>query len=227
MPVMVKPATRLLALLACLSLLVLLTGCSGRKLSTSVQDQVFVPGPKKEAKVEPPPPAELAPPPAALVPPPLPPAEAAPPRVALVPSPPPPAEPAPPSVALVPPPSAPVAPPLVPAAEPLVLSDVYFDYDQSMLRSDAKTVLEANARRLKADNSRTLLIEGHCDERGTVAYNLVLGEKRARMVKQYLEDLGIASSRIQMTSYGKEKPFCSAHSADCWQQNRRAHFVLQ
>ncbi len=196
---MVKPATRRIALLACLGLLVLLTGCSGRKLSTSVQEQAFVPGPTKEAKVEPPPP----------------------------PPPPPPAEPAPPPAARVPPPPAPVAPPPAPAPEPLVLSDVYFDYDQSALRNDAKAVLEANARRLKADNRRELLIEGHCDERGTVAYNLVLGEKRARMVKQYLEDLGLASSRIQMTSYGKEKPFCSAHSADCWQQNRRAHFVLQ
>ena len=206
---MVKPATRLIALLACLVLLVLQTGCSGRKLSTSVQDQAFVPGPTKEAKVEPPPP----PPP----PPPL--TEPAPPPAARVPPLPPPAEPAPP-----PPP---VAPPPAPTPEALVLSDVYFDYDQSALRSDAKAVMEANARRLKADNSRTLLIEGHCDERGTVAYNLVLGEKRARMVKQYLEDLGIASSRIQMTSYGKEKPFCSEHSADCWQQNRRAHFLLQ
>jgi peptidoglycan-associated lipoprotein len=87
-------------------------------------------------------------------------------------------------------------------------------------------VLEANARRLKAENGRKLLIEGHCDERGTVEYNLVLGERRAQTVKQYLQDLGVPSSQIQITSYGKEKPFCTDHSEACWQSNRRAHFVL-
>jgi len=103
--------------------------------------------------------------------------------------------------------------------------DVYFDYDQFVIRSDARAVLEANARSLKAENSRKLLIEGYCDERGTVEYNLVLGERRAQMAKQYLQDLGVPSSRIQITSYGKEKPFCLDHSEACWQSNRRAHFV--
>ena len=72
-----------------------------------------------------------------------------------------------------------------------------------------------------------LLIEGHCDERGTIEYNLVLGERRAQAVKTYLVDLGIAASKIQTISYGKEKPFCTRHSVQCWQQNRRAHFVLR
>ena len=103
--------------------------------------------------------------------------------------------------------------------------DVYFDYDQFVIRSDARAVLEANARSLKAENSRKLLIEGYCDERGTVEYNLVLGERRAQTAKQYLQDLGVPSSRIQITSYGKEKPFCLDHSEACWQSNRRAHFV--
>jgi peptidoglycan-associated lipoprotein len=198
MPKMVKPVTSFTALVACLSLLVLLAACSGRKLSTSAQDQGLVPGAPKKAKVEPP--KELARAPE---------------------SPPPPKE-----EALAPEPAPPPAP-VAPGPEPLVLSDVYFDYDQFVLRSDAKTALEGDARRLKVENGAQVLIEGHCDERGTVAYNLVLGERRARMVEQYLKDLGVASSRLQITSYGKERPFCSVHSDQCWQQNRRAHFVLQ
>ncbi|MGH7206043.1 MAG: peptidoglycan-associated lipoprotein Pal, partial [Nitrospiraceae bacterium] len=123
------------------------------------------------------------------------------------------------------PPPPPVAPP-PPAAEPFALADVYFDFDRFVIRSDARAVLEANARRLKAENGRKLLIEGYCDERGTVEYNLVLGERRAQAAKQYLQDLGVPSSQIQITSYGKEKPFCTDHSEACWQSNRRAHFVL-
>jgi peptidoglycan-associated lipoprotein len=123
-------------------------------------------------------------------------------------------------VAAVPPPA-----PELPV-KAVTLDDVFFDYDRFAIRGDAKTVLEANAVTLKAESGKKILIEGHCDERGTVEYNLVLGEKRARAARQYLEDLGIASSRIQITSYGKEKPFCTEHKSDCWQMNRRAHFVL-
>ncbi len=183
----------------CFCVLGLFVGCAGRKVSTSAQDQTLVPGqpPKvEEAKVEPPAPAPAPPEP--------------PQAVAKV-------EPAP----LPPPP--PAAPP--PAPGPLALVDVYFDYDQFVIRRDARAVLEANARSLKAENSRKLLIEGYCDERGTVEYNLVLGERRAQTAKQYLQDLGVPSSRIQITSYGKEKPFCLDHSEACWQSNRRAHFV--
>ena len=191
---MAKPVASFTALVTCLSLLVLLAACSGRKVSTTAQDQALMPGPPKAAKVVAPPEPPPPPPPKEEV---------------LAPEPPP-----PPAAA-------------APGPEPLVLSDVYFDYDQFILRRDAKAALEGNARRLKAGNGATLLIEGHCDERGTVAYNLVLGERRARMVEQYLKDLGIAPSRLQITSYGKERPFCSVHSDHCWQQNRRAHFVLQ
>ena len=186
--------------LLCFCALGLLVGCAGRKVSTSAQDQTSVPGqpPKGEkAKVEPPAPAP-------------PPAE--PPQAAAK------VEPAP-----LPPPS-PVAPP-PPAPGPLALADVYFDYDQFVIRNDARAVIEANARWLKAGNGRKLLIEGYCDERGTVEYNLVLGERRAQTAKQYLQDLGVPSSQIQITSYGKEKPFCVDHSEACWQSNRRAHFV--
>ena len=183
----------------CFCVLGLFVGCAGRKVSTSAQDQTLVPGqpPKvEEAKVEPPAPAPAPPePPQAIA------------KVEPVPLPPPP----------------PAAPP--PAPGPLALVDVYFDYDQFVIRSDARAVLEANARSLKAENSRKLLIEGYCDERGTVEYNLVLGERRAQTAKQYLQDLGVPSSRIQITSYGKEKPFCLDHSEACWQSNRRAHFV--
>jgi peptidoglycan-associated lipoprotein len=132
-------------------------------------------------------------------------------------------------------PSAPIAPmsppaqPTPPMAEVLAaaLADVYFDFDRFAIRTEAKKVLEANARMLKSKDGWKLLIEGHCDERGTADYNLVLAERRAQSVKRYLGELGLPDSRVQVISYGKEKPFCSEHSDDCWQQNRRAHFVLK
>jgi peptidoglycan-associated lipoprotein len=123
------------------------------------------------------------------------------------------------------------APPseLAPApSQPQVeLADIYFDYDQYIIRGDAQSVLETNAVWFKAGPDRTVLIEGHCDERGTSAYNLVLGERRAAAAKRYLQDLGVAPSRIKIASYGKERPFCTEHSEACWQSNRRAHFRLQ
>ncbi|MBI4400638.1 MAG: peptidoglycan-associated lipoprotein Pal [Nitrospirae bacterium] len=122
---------------------------------------------------------------------------------------------------------APEAPPPTSASQLDALADVFFDYDRFTIRNDAKAVLEANARLLKAEKGWKLLLEGHCDERGTADYNLVLGERRAKAVKRYLEDLGVPSSRIQTTSFGKEKPFCGEHSDACWQKNRRAHFQLQ
>ncbi|WP_455246119.1 peptidoglycan-associated lipoprotein Pal [Petrachloros mirabilis] len=115
--------------------------------------------------------------------------------------------------------------PALPPAEPVAeLSDIYFDFDQAAIRDDAQSVLEANAGILRSTPETKLVIEGHCDERGTGAYNIVLGERRAQSVKRYLEDLGVDSSRIQVTSYGKERPFCTEHSEECWQSNRRAHF---
>jgi len=76
------------------------------------------------------------------------------------------------------------------------------------------------------DSSAILSIEGHCDERGTNEYNLALGDRRAKAVKDYLVSLGVPSSRIETISYGEEKPLCSAQNEDCWAKNRRAHFVL-
>ena len=107
------------------------------------------------------------------------------------------------------------------------LGDVFFDYDRFQIRKDAMPVLDANAGWFRANENKTVLIEGHCDERGTVAYNLVLGEKRARAAKRYLQDLGVQASQLQITSYGETRPFCKQANEDCYQQNRRAHFVTK
>ena len=118
-----------------------------------------------------------------------------------------------------------------PAPEPVVesgLSDVFFDYDQYAIRSDAVPILEKDAELLKSTYKDSgVLIEGHCDERGTVEYNLELGKRRAQAVKDYLVDLGIDESRIRIVSYGKERPFCTESKPSCWRQNRRGHFVRQ
>jgi peptidoglycan-associated lipoprotein len=106
------------------------------------------------------------------------------------------------------------------------LGDIFFDFDQYHIRKDAAAILHGNAAWLHRERGKSFLIEGHCDERGTIAYNLVLGEKRARATKRYLQELGIASSRIQITSYGEVRPFCKEHNEGCWQKNRRAHFVV-
>ena len=89
-------------------------------------------------------------------------------------------------------------------------------------------MLEKDAELLKSIYKDSgVLIEGHCDERGTVEYNLELGKRRAQAVKDYLVDLGIEESRIQIVSYGKERPFCTESEPSCWKQNRRGHFVRQ
>lgn len=108
-----------------------------------------------------------------------------------------------------------------------VLGDVFFEYDSFQINKDAMPTLDSNARWLRANGSKTALIEGHCDERGTLAYNLVLGEKRARAAKKYLQDLGVPGSQLQITSYGETRPFCEQQNEECYQQNRRAHFVTK
>ncbi|MEQ1793030.1 MAG: OmpA family protein [Nitrospira sp.] len=107
------------------------------------------------------------------------------------------------------------------------IGDIYFDFDQYTIRHDAQSVLEGNGQWIRTASGKSLLIEGHCDERGTLAYNLVLGEKRAKSAKRYLENLGIPSSRLQTTSYGEVKPSCKEHNEGCWKYNRRAHFAIQ
>ncbi len=108
---------------------------------------------------------------------------------------------------------------------PVSLSDVFFDFDQYNLSGEAKGTLESNARELKRVADSGVTIEGHCDERGTKAYNLALGEKRANAAKDYLVTLGVTASRINTISYGKERPFDSGHDESAWAKNRRAHFV--
>jgi peptidoglycan-associated lipoprotein len=118
-----------------------------------------------------------------------------------------------------------------PAEDPLAwaaaLADIHFDYDKSAIRKSEQGKLADAAKLLKADGKRKVLVEGHCDERGTSAYNLALGDRRAKAVKKYLEDLGVAGSRIQTTSFGKERPLCTEQNEDCYQRNRRGHFVAQ
>jgi peptidoglycan-associated lipoprotein len=107
------------------------------------------------------------------------------------------------------------------------LQDVFFELDSWTIMDGGKQALGADAQWLKANDGKTLTIEGHCDERGTQAYNLVLGERRAKAVRSYLADLGIDAKRLVVTSYGKDRPFCREHTDDCYQQNRRGHLVLR
>ena len=106
------------------------------------------------------------------------------------------------------------------------LQTVYFDYDSADLNSSVISTLEANAQFLKDNPSVEIQIEGHADERGGIQYNLALGEKRARSVKQYLEALGVESGRMSTMSYGKERPKAFGHDEAAWSQNRRANFVI-
>ena len=106
------------------------------------------------------------------------------------------------------------------------LKDAFFDFDKYDLRDDARTALAADAQWLKRYSSIQVLVEGHCDSRGTEEYNLSLGQKRAAAVKDYLASLGIDGSRVNTVSYGKTRPFCTEENENCWQQNRRGHFVI-
>jgi peptidoglycan-associated lipoprotein len=106
------------------------------------------------------------------------------------------------------------------------LKDAFFEYDKADLRDDARAALASNAEWLKKYRSVQFLIEGHCDERGTAEYNLALGDRRANAAKEYLVSLGVDASRVKTVSYGKERPFCNQASEDCWQQNRRGHFLV-
>lgn len=106
------------------------------------------------------------------------------------------------------------------------LQTVYFDYDKYTIRSDARGALRANAGWLKSNPSATVQIEGHCDERGTIEYNLALGERRANAAKNYLVRMGVDSSRLSTISYGEERPVASGSDESAWAQNRRAEFVV-
>lgn len=106
------------------------------------------------------------------------------------------------------------------------LQPIYFDFDRSVIRDDAKPILKANAEYLKAHPKAKVRIEGNCDERGTIEYNQALGQRRAASAKKYLADMGIPGKRITLISYGKEKPVCTEATEECWQKNRRDELVV-
>lgn len=106
------------------------------------------------------------------------------------------------------------------------LKMIHFDFDRYFIREDAKPVLESNAAWLKKFRTTKILIEGHCDERGTEEYNLALGEKRARSTMDYLASLGISPDRMKIISYGKSQPLDPGHDEIAWQKNRRAQFLI-
>jgi len=162
------------------------------------------------------------------------------PQVAAAPPVPPPAAPPAP-----PPPAPPPAPPrAVPAPAALTeeeifqrktldqlnaerpLSDVFFDYDMSEIRADARGPLQMNADWMKKWTGTQIMLEGHSDSRGTSEYNLALGSRRANTIRDYMVSLGVPTTRITVVSKGKEAPVCSDENEACWQQNRRGHFVI-
>jgi peptidoglycan-associated lipoprotein len=106
------------------------------------------------------------------------------------------------------------------------IADAFFEYNDSSLSSDAQTALTNSATWLKKNGQYNLLIEGHCDERGTEQYNLALGDRRANQAKEYLVTLGVDAARIRTVSYGEERPFDPGHDESAWSKNRRDHLVL-
>ncbi len=104
--------------------------------------------------------------------------------------------------------------------------DAFFDFDKADIRPDARDALAKTAQFLRSEPQVKVTIEGHCDERGSVEYNLGLGDRRAQAVRQFLANLGISADRLNTVSYGKERPFCTTSDETCWQQNRRGHFIM-
>ena len=116
--------------------------------------------------------------------------------------------------------------PLIDIAELSELKDIHFRFDQYGIDNNAKTTLRENAEYLKQNPEMKIEIEGHCDERGANNYNIALSERRAGSTKRFLVSQGIDSSRINIISFGEEKPFCFESNETCWLENRRAHFIL-
>ncbi len=106
------------------------------------------------------------------------------------------------------------------------LDPVFFNYDESEILPEARTILQRNADWMRMWPSTRIRVEGHCDERGTNEYNLGLGDERANAVRDYLVSLGIQASRVQTVSRGEESPFCSDSHEGCWSRNRRGHFAI-
>lgn len=125
-----------------------------------------------------------------------------------------------------PPPPAPAAAPNLAELFSQNVQDAFFDFNKSNIRPDARDALQKDAEFLRSYPQVSVTIEGHCDDRGSEEYNLGLGQRRADSAKQYLVSLGISADRIKTMSWGKEHPFCTEQNETCWQQNRRAHFVM-
>lgn len=104
------------------------------------------------------------------------------------------------------------------------LQSIYFDFDMSLIRSDAVAAMQGNAGYLKQNPGVSVTVEGNCDSRGTNEYNLALGQRRAQSAKDYLINLGVNSTQLNTASYGEEKPVCYQNNESCWQRNRRADF---
>ena len=107
------------------------------------------------------------------------------------------------------------------------LKDVFFGYDSWTISEEGRQILSRDAEWLRTHGNAQIKVEGHCDERGSSTYNLVLAEKRAKAVRNYLTDLGVKPERLSVVSYGKERPFCNEHAETCYQQNRRGHLVVK
>jgi peptidoglycan-associated lipoprotein len=128
---------------------------------------------------------------------------------------------------------APLAGPAAPRPSPKefaaidALKDVHFEFDKYDIRPEDAKTLDANASWLKSNAENLVLIEGHCDERGTNEYNLALGERRAKATMNYLVSQGVQANRITIISYGEERPVCNEKTDSCWAKNRRAHFLVK
>jgi peptidoglycan-associated lipoprotein len=179
-----------------------LTACAKRPAMT----QVSAPPPTAAVVTPAPEPQPLAPaaPPAPIVPAPAAPSPA-------------PAAPAP----------AAVKPPPAEFAEHPALGEIHFGFDRSAIRPGDARILDAHAEWLREHPKALLLIEGHCDERGTNEYNLALGERRAQATRAYLVSRGVAGDRMSVISYGEERPTCTEHAKACRAKNRRSHFMTK
>lgn len=107
------------------------------------------------------------------------------------------------------------------------LQKIHFDFDKSSIKPEFEPVLKANAAWLQANAGSKVTVEGHCDERGSVEYNVALGDRRANSAKGYIVKLGVDGGKVSTISYGKERPVCKEHNEKCWYQNRRAEFVAR
>ena len=113
------------------------------------------------------------------------------------------------------------------ARKAFVNEDIYFHFDDATLTSDARMILKQKVSWLRENPGSSVLVEGHCDERGTSEYNIALGQRRAQSIKMFMINAGISSSRISTVSYGEERPVDFANNETAWAKNRRAHFIIQ